>query len=136
VLPFPRQFPRGDLPWINVTPQTLSWSLRHAAEVFGVRTFTLTENGAAFDDEVTPGGEILDLDRCRSLSGEIKLPQGEDLSTELNSSILVHAEDSNRRTSGGGTAQDHGLPQFKMLVPVLGSRVEQALNVTGVWVDA
>jgi beta-glucosidase len=63
VLPFPRQFPRGDLPWINVTPQTLYWSVRHAAEVFGVRTFTITENGAAFDDEVTPGGEILDLDR-------------------------------------------------------------------------
>jgi len=62
-LPFPRQFPHGDLPWINVTPQTLYWGIRHAAEVFGVRSFYITENGAAFDDEVTPGGEIIDLDR-------------------------------------------------------------------------
>ncbi|HMB04906.1 MAG TPA: GH1 family beta-glucosidase [Isosphaeraceae bacterium] len=71
VLPFPRQFPRGDLPWINVTPQTLYWSVRHAAEVFGVRTFYITENGAAFDDEVTPGGEILDLDRREYLRSSL-----------------------------------------------------------------
>ena len=62
-LPFPRQFPRGDLPWINVTPQSLYWSVRHAAEVFGVRSFYITENGAAFADEVTTDGEIIDLDR-------------------------------------------------------------------------
>ena len=62
-LPFPRQFPKGDLPWLNVTPQALYWDVRHAAEVFGVRTFLITESGAAFDDEVTPAGEILDLDR-------------------------------------------------------------------------
>jgi beta-glucosidase len=62
-LPFPRQFPRGDLWWLNVSPQSLYWSIRHAAEVFGVRTFYITENGAAFADEVTADGEILDLDR-------------------------------------------------------------------------
>lgn len=63
VLPFPRGFPRGDLWWINITPQSLYWTVRHAAEVFGVKTFYITENGAAFPDEVTPSGEILDLDR-------------------------------------------------------------------------
>ena len=63
VLPFPRQFPRGDLWWINITPQTHYWAIRHAAEVFGVKTFYITENGAAFADEFTPAGEILDLDR-------------------------------------------------------------------------
>jgi beta-glucosidase len=63
LLPFPRQFPKGDLWWINVTPQSLYWSVRHAAEVFGVRTFYITENGSAFADEMTPPGEVLDLDR-------------------------------------------------------------------------
>lgn len=63
VLPFPRGFPRGDLPWINITPQTLYWSVRHAAEVFGARAIYITENGAAFPDEVTTSGEVLDLDR-------------------------------------------------------------------------
>jgi beta-glucosidase len=63
VLPFPAQFPKGDLDWINVTPQTLYWAVRHASDVFGVRTFYITENGAAFADELTDDGEILDLDR-------------------------------------------------------------------------
>lgn len=62
-LPFPRQFPKGDLWWINVTPQSLYWSIRHAVEVFGARTIYITENGSAFDDAVASSGEILDLDR-------------------------------------------------------------------------
>jgi len=62
-LPFPKQFPRGDLPWIHVTPQTLYWAIRGAQEAYGVKTFYITENGAAFDDEMTSEGEILDLDR-------------------------------------------------------------------------
>jgi beta-glucosidase len=63
VLPFPRQYPCGDLWWLLVTPQVIYWSIRFAAEVFGVKTFYITENGAAYDDEVTPEGEVLDLDR-------------------------------------------------------------------------
>ena len=62
-IPFPAQFPRGDLPWINVTPQTLYWQIRLAREVFGVESFYITENGAAFDDELTENGEVLDLER-------------------------------------------------------------------------
>ncbi len=63
VLPFPRGYPKGDLWWINITPQTMYWAVRHAAEVFGVKSTYITENGAAFPDDVTPEGEILDLDR-------------------------------------------------------------------------
>lgn len=63
VLAFPRQYPKGDLPWLNVTPQSMYWAVRFASEVFGVKTFYMTENGAAFDDVVTPEGEVLDLDR-------------------------------------------------------------------------
>lgn len=62
-LPFPKQFPQGDLPWINITPQTLYWAIRHAVEVYGVKTCYITENGAAFDNEMTPSGEVFDLDR-------------------------------------------------------------------------
>jgi beta-glucosidase len=62
-LPFPKGFPRGALTWLNITPQTLYWSIRHAAEVFKVKSFYITENGAAFPDDVTTSGEILDLDR-------------------------------------------------------------------------
>ena len=62
-IPWPRQFPQGDLPWINVTPQTLYWAIRFARENFGAQTTYITENGSAFDDEMTADGEILDLDR-------------------------------------------------------------------------
>jgi beta-glucosidase len=63
VLSFPRGYPQGALWWLNITPQSLYWAVRHAAEVFGVKTFYITENGAAFDDDVTPTGEVLDLHR-------------------------------------------------------------------------
>ena len=46
----------------RVTPEILYWGIRLAREVFGVETFYITENGAAFDDTMTEGGEILDLD--------------------------------------------------------------------------
>ena len=62
-LPFPSQFAQGDLPWIHVTPQTLYWQIRLAHEVFGVESFYVTENGAAFADELTGDGEVIDLDR-------------------------------------------------------------------------
>lgn len=62
-LPFPKQFPQGDLWWLNVTPQSLYWGVRLASEVFGVKAFHLTESGACFADAFTPEGEILDLDR-------------------------------------------------------------------------
>ena len=62
-VPFPVQFPQGDLPWIKVTPQTLYWQIRLAHEVFGADSFYITENGAAFADEVTADGEVLDLER-------------------------------------------------------------------------
>lgn len=62
-LPFPKQFPKGDLPWINVTPQTLYWAIRHAREIYGIETTYITENGSAFADEMNEHGEVLDLDR-------------------------------------------------------------------------
>ena len=62
-LPFPRHYPRGDLPWLLVTPQVMYWCTRFAFEVFGVPTIYITENGAAFDDEPTARGEVIDLDR-------------------------------------------------------------------------
>ncbi len=63
VLPWPKGYPTGDLWWIKLTPQSLYWGIRHAAEVYGVKSFYITENGTAFPDEITPKGEILDLDR-------------------------------------------------------------------------
>ncbi len=71
ILPFPRQYPRGDLPWINVTPEVIYWTARLATAVFGPRPLLITENGAAFDDQVTPEGEVIDLDRREYLRNHL-----------------------------------------------------------------
>ena len=63
VLPFPRGYPEGGLHWLKITPQSMYWAVRLAAEVFGVKSFYMTESGATFDDEVTPTGEVIDLHR-------------------------------------------------------------------------
>ncbi len=71
ILPFPARYPRGALPWINVTPEVIYWSIRLATEVYGPRPILITENGAAFEDEVGPGGQILDLDRREYLRNHL-----------------------------------------------------------------
>ena len=53
----------GAYGWLKITPQSIYWAVRLAAEVFGVKTFYMTESGATFDDEVTSNGEVLDLHR-------------------------------------------------------------------------
>ncbi len=63
VLPFPSGYPEGALWWLKITPQSMYWAVRYAAEVFGVKSFYMTESGATFDDEITPDGEVLDLHR-------------------------------------------------------------------------
>jgi beta-glucosidase len=63
VLPFPSGYPEGALAWLKITPQSLYWAVRLAAEAFGVKTFYMTESGATFHDEVTAAGEVLDLHR-------------------------------------------------------------------------
>jgi beta-glucosidase len=70
-LAFPRGYPEGALPWLKITPQCLYWAVRLAAEVFGVKTFYMTESGATFDDEFTSDGEVLDLHRREYLRGHL-----------------------------------------------------------------
>src|SRR5262249_52382190 len=70
VIDFPAQYPRGDLSWLHVTPQVMYWAVRFATEVFGARTIYITENGAAFADELT-GDEVLDLDRREYLRNHL-----------------------------------------------------------------
>jgi beta-glucosidase len=71
VLAFPRGYPEGALAWLKLTPQSLYWAVRHAADVFGVKSFYMTESGAAFDDEISPTGEVLDLHRREYLRSHL-----------------------------------------------------------------
>jgi len=71
LLPFPTGYPEGALWWLKITPQSMYWAIRHAAEVFGVKSFYMTESGATFEDEITPAGEVLDLHRREYLRSHL-----------------------------------------------------------------
>ena len=55
----------------RLTPQSMYWAVRHAAEVFGVKSFYMTESGATFDDDITPAGEVIDLHRREYLRSHL-----------------------------------------------------------------
>ncbi len=63
VVVFPAQYPKGDMPWLHLTPQVMEWAVRLARDEYQVPPIYITENGAAFADTVQPDGRIDDLDR-------------------------------------------------------------------------
>ncbi len=63
--------PREGFTWLKITPQSMYWAVRLAAEVFGVKSFYMTESGATFDDELTPAGEVIDLHRREYLRSHL-----------------------------------------------------------------
>ena len=62
-LPLPVNFPRGDLPWLHLAPQSIYWAARHLQSLYGVKSFVITENGAGYEEQPDARGEILDLHR-------------------------------------------------------------------------
>ncbi len=74
VLPFPTGYPRLHMPWLQLLPESLYWGVRHLSETLqrpGLPVF-ISENGCAAQDEITPTGEILDLDRIYYLRQYLK----------------------------------------------------------------
>ncbi len=62
-LSMPARYPRTDLPWLNVAPQSIYWAPRHLQQLYGIKSFFITENGAGYEEQPDARGEILDLHR-------------------------------------------------------------------------
>ena len=62
-LPFPPSYPLADATWLSHTPQSIYWGPRFAAEVYGIQSIFITENGIGYDDAPPVNGEVLDLHR-------------------------------------------------------------------------
>jgi beta-glucosidase len=64
-LRFPPGYPRLDMPWLHLVPESLYWGIRHVSETLDRPDLPLfiTENGCAAQDERTAQGEIIDSDR-------------------------------------------------------------------------
>ncbi len=62
-LPFPPSYPAADAAWLRHTPQAIYWGPRFVADIYGVKSIYITENGAGYDDAPPVKGEVLDLHR-------------------------------------------------------------------------
>jgi beta-glucosidase len=63
ILPFPPSYPTADAGWLRHTPQAIYWTPRFVAEIYGVKTIYITENGAGYQDSPPVGNELADLHR-------------------------------------------------------------------------
>jgi beta-glucosidase len=68
-LPIPKSYPKMEMPWLNILPESLYWGVRHLSETLETKDLPLfiTENGCAAQDEVNSNGEVIDTDRIMYL---------------------------------------------------------------------
>jgi len=84
-LPFPANYPRADSPWLYRTPAALYWGPRFVADIYGVKSIIITENGCGYDDEPVRRGQCLDLHRRDFLRSYLK-----ELHRAIAGSVPVH----------------------------------------------
>lgn len=63
ILQKPANYPAADATWLHHAAQAMYWCPRHVAEIYGVKSVLITENGAGYDDAPPVKGEVLDLHR-------------------------------------------------------------------------
>lgn len=63
-LPIGEHYPRLAMPWLNIVPDAIYWGVRHLREQCGfLGDCFISENGCAANDQLTPQGEVLDVER-------------------------------------------------------------------------
>lgn len=64
-LGLPKGYPRMNMPWLNLVPESIYWGIRHISETLNRPDLPIliTENGCATQDELNDNGEIIDSDR-------------------------------------------------------------------------
>ncbi len=67
VVPMPSSYPHMFSDWLHIGPEALYWGPKLAADVWGLKTIYITENGASSNDIVNADGQILDTDRTTYL---------------------------------------------------------------------
>lgn len=62
-VPYPDRFPTADSPWLRLNARCLYWGPRLAAEVYGIKSIVISENGAGYDEPAIAANEVFDLHR-------------------------------------------------------------------------
>ena len=65
--PRPATYPHFASDWLYITPQAIYWTPKLVADIWGVRTLYITENGCDSADVLLADGRILDTDRIMYL---------------------------------------------------------------------
>ncbi|MEW6498237.1 MAG: GH1 family beta-glucosidase [Cyanobacteriota bacterium] len=73
-LDLPKGYPRMNMPWLNIVPESIYWGIRHISETLGREDLPIfiTENGCAAQDEVNVKNEVIDTDRIMYLRQHLK----------------------------------------------------------------
>ncbi|MBW4573931.1 MAG: beta-glucosidase [Aphanothece sp. CMT-3BRIN-NPC111] len=73
-LEMPKGYPRLNMPWLYVVPESMYWGVRHVSETLGRKDLPVfvTENGCAAEDELNAKGEVIDSDRIMYLRQYLK----------------------------------------------------------------
>ncbi|BCU79552.1 GH1 family beta-glucosidase [Luteolibacter sp. LG18] len=74
ILGMPESYPKMQMPWLNLVPESMYWAIRLIGEAIGKKDLPLviSENGCASDDQVSSGGEVVDLDRVLYLRSYLR----------------------------------------------------------------
>jgi beta-glucosidase len=74
VLPMQASYPKMNMPWLNILPDAPYWGVRMVRESLGMRDLPvyISENGCNTEDQVTPGGEVFDVDRVMYLRAYLR----------------------------------------------------------------
>ncbi len=73
-LDLPKGYPRMNMPWLNIVPESIYWGIRHISETLAREDLPIfiTENGCAAQDEVNVKDEVIDTDRIMYLRQHLK----------------------------------------------------------------
>jgi beta-glucosidase len=74
VLPMRQSYPKANMPWLNIVPESIYWAVRHISDAVGCRSLPIciSENGCASEDELSPSGEVFDTDRIMYLRAYLR----------------------------------------------------------------
>lgn len=70
----PLSYPRLDMPWLHLVPDSLYWGIRHVTATLNRADLpiVITENGCAAQDQLNAQGEVLDIDRILYLKQHLQ----------------------------------------------------------------
>lgn len=66
-VPYPAGYPRMDIGWLYMGPQSTYWPLRYAADLWNPKSMVVSECGACCADVMDKQGRIMDTDRVMFL---------------------------------------------------------------------